>query len=135
MSDQNKELVRRWYQDLNSGNLDDVDEFFADPEVAARIRRGHGVYIAAFPDLHSSIEELIAEGDKVVCRSTMTGTQDGEIKAIAPTGRQIAIDCAEIFRIEDGKFVAYWCQLDVAGLTRQLTEERPVAAAPAGSAS
>lgn len=133
MSEENKELVRRWYQDWNSGNLDDVDEFFADPDLAARIRRGYGVYIAAFPDLHSSIEELIAEGDKVACRSNMTGTQDGEIKGIAPTGRQIAMDCAEIFRIEDGKFVGYWCQVDVAGLTRQLTEERPVEAAPAAS--
>jgi ketosteroid isomerase-like protein len=135
MLDENKELVRRWYGEWNAGNLDAVDEFFADPELAARIRRGCGVYLAAFPDLHASIEELIAEDDKVVCRSNMTGTQDGEIKGIAPTGRQVSIDSAEIYRIREGKFVGYWCQADVAGLTRQLTEERPVAASPAWSAS
>ena len=135
MSEENKELVRRWYEEWNSGNLDAVDEFFADPALAAGIRRGCGVYLGAFPDLHASIEELIAEGDKVVCRSTMTGTKDGEIKGIAPTGRQVSMDSAEIYRVKDGKFVGYWCQADVAGLTRQLTEERPIGAAPAGSAS
>jgi predicted ester cyclase len=126
MSEQNKELVRSWYRAWNSGDLDAVGDFFADPQLAAMIRRGCDAYLAAFPDLHASIEELIAEGDKVVCRSVMTGTQDGEIKGIAPTGRQMSIDSAEIYRIREGKFVGYWCQLDVAGMTRQLTEERPV---------
>jgi predicted ester cyclase len=70
--------------------------------VAAMIRRGCGAYLTAFPDLHASIEESVAEGDKVVCRSIMTGTQDGEIKGIAPTGRQISKDSAEIYRIKDG---------------------------------
>lgn len=128
MSEQNKELVRRWYQAWNTGDLDAIDEFFADPQLATMIRRGCGVYLTAFPDLHASIEELIAEGDKVVCRSIMTGTQDGEIKGIAPTGRRVSIDSAEIYRIRDGRFVGYWCQTDVAGLKRQLTEEQPAAA-------
>jgi predicted ester cyclase len=135
MSEENKELVRRWYQAWNEGNIDAVDEFFADPELAARIRRGCGVYLAAFPDLHASIEELVAEEDKVFCRSVMTGTQDGEIKGIAPTGRQVSIDSAEIYRVQGGKFVSYWCQADVAGMVRQLTEEREPAASPAGGAS
>jgi predicted ester cyclase len=134
MSEQNKELVRRYYREWNSGNLDIVDELFADERLAAGVRRGCGAYLTAFPDLHTSIEELIAEGDKVVCRSSTTGTHDGEIKGIAPTGRQVSIDAAEIFRIKDGKFVGYWCQADVAGMTRQLAEEQP-AAAPVGSGS
>jgi predicted ester cyclase len=62
----------------------------------------------------------------------MTGTQDGEIKGVAPTGRRVSVDTAEIYRIRDGRFVGYWCQSDVAGMLRQLTEERPApAAAPA----
>jgi predicted ester cyclase len=123
MSEANKQLIRRYYQEWNSGNLDVIDELFADSRVAAGVRRGCGAYLAAFPDLHASIEEMVAEGDKVAVRSTMTGTQDGEIKGIAPTGRQVSMDSAEIYRIKDGKFVAYWCQADVAGLMRQLTEE------------
>jgi predicted ester cyclase len=135
MSEENKELVRRYYREWNSGNLDVIDELFADEQVAAGVRRGCGAYLAAFPDLHASIEELIAEGDKVVCRSNTTGTHDGEIKGIAPTGRQVSIDAAEIFRIKDGRFVGYWCQADVAGMMRQLTEEQPVTTASAGGAS
>ena len=135
MSEENKELVQRFYREWNAGNLDVIDELFADPKLAARIRRGCGAYLAAFPDLHASVEELIAEGDKVVCRVIMTGTQDGEIKGIAPTGRHVSMDSVDIYRVEDGKFVGYWCQADVAGMTRQLTEERPLAAASVGGAS
>jgi predicted ester cyclase len=135
MSEENKELVRRYYREWNAGNVAVIDELFADEKLAAGVRRGSDVYRAAFPDLHSSLEELIAEGDKVVCRTIMTGTHDGEIKGIAATGRQVAVDIAEIYRIANGRFVGYWCQADVAGMTRQLTEERPVAAAPAGGAS
>jgi predicted ester cyclase len=80
MSEENKELVRRYYREWNAGNLDVIDELFADERVAAGVRRGCGAYLAAFPDLHASIEELVAEGDKVVCRSNTTGTHDGEIK-------------------------------------------------------
>jgi hypothetical protein len=116
-------------------NLEVIDELFADPELARRIRRGCGAYLTAFPDLHASIEELIAEGDKVVCRVVMTGTQDGEIKGIAPTGRQMSMDSVDIYRVEDGKFASYWCQADVAGMVRQLTEERPVEAAATGASS
>jgi predicted ester cyclase len=131
MSHDNKEVVRRFYAALNAGDLDVIDEVFADQDLAARIRRGCTAYLTAFPDMHFSIEELIAEGDKVVCRSIFTGTQDGEIKGIAPTGRQVSVDNAEIYRFVDGRFVSYWCQLDVAGMVRQLTEERPVEAAAA----
>jgi predicted ester cyclase len=114
-------------------NVDAVGEFFADPQVVERVQRGCFSYLRAFPDLHASIEELVAEGDTVVCRSTTTGTQDGEIKGIPPTGRHIAFDSIDIFRIEDGRFAGYWCQSDVAGLMRQLTEERAVAAAEAAA--
>ena len=71
---------------------------------------------------------MIAEDDRVFVRSTMTGTHDGEYKGIAPTGRNVATDCAEVFRLHDGKIVGYWCLTNVAGLMRQLTEERVEAA-------
>ena len=124
MSDQNKALVRSYYdQVLNGRDLDAVDEYFADERVVDGVRRGCFSYFQSFPDLHSSVEELIAEGDRVFCRSTMTGTHDGEYKGIPPTGRHIATDAAEVFRIADGTFVGYWCLTNVAGLMRQLTEE------------
>ncbi len=133
MSEQNKELVRRYYHEiLNGRNLDAVGDYFADERIVEGVRRGCFSYFTAFPDLHCSLDELIAEGDSVFLRSTMTGTHDGEYKGIPPTGRHIASESAEVYRIADGKFVGYWCLSNVAGLMRQLTEE-PVVAAPAGT--
>jgi predicted ester cyclase len=125
MSETTKTLVRRYYEQvLNGRDLDAVGDYFRDEPVVDGVRKGCFAYFVAFPDLHLSIEELIAEGDKVFCRSTMTGTHDGEYKGIPPTGRHISSESAEIFRIADGKFAGYWCLSNVAGLMRQLTEER-----------
>jgi steroid delta-isomerase-like uncharacterized protein len=133
MSEENKELVRRYYAEvLNGRNLDAVGDFYTDERIIEGVRRGCFSYFQAFPDLHLSIEDLIAEGDKVFCRSTMTGTHDGEYKGIPATGRHISSESAEVFRIVDGKFAGYWCLSNVAGLMRQLTEE-PVAAVGARS--
>jgi hypothetical protein len=125
MSEENKETVRRYYDDvLNGRNLEAVGDYFVDEPVVEMVKRGCFSYFEAFPDLHLSIDELIADGDKVFCRSTMTGTHDGEYKGIPATGRHIASESAEVFRVVDGRFVGYWCLSNVAGLMRQLTEER-----------
>jgi predicted ester cyclase len=124
VSEANKALVSRYYEQvINGGDLDAVGDFFADERLVERVRGGCFSYFTAFPDLHSSLDELIAEDDRVFVRSTMTGTHDGEYKGIPPTGRHIATDAAEVFRIADGMFVGYWCLTNVAGLVRQLTEE------------
>jgi steroid delta-isomerase-like uncharacterized protein len=128
MSEQNKARVREYYERvINGRDLDAVEEFFPDERMIEGVRRGCFSYFNAFPDLHCSLEELIAEDDKVFCRSTMTGTHDGEYKGIPATGRQISSESAEVFRIADGKFAGYWCLSNVAGLMRQLTEERVAA--------
>lgn len=128
MSEENKELVRRYYETvLNGRELDAVGEYFADERLVEGVRQGCFAYFTGFPDLHASIDELIAEGDRVFCRTTMTGTHDGEYKGIPATGRHVAAESAEVFRIADGKFAGYWCLANVAGLMRQLTEEHAVA--------
>jgi predicted ester cyclase len=130
LSEQNKALVQRYYDEvLNGRNLDAVGDYFADERVVEGVRRGCFSYFQSFPDLHCSIDELIAEGDRVFCRSTITGTHDGEYKGIPPTGRHVASESAEVFRVAGGMFVGYWCLTNVAGLMRQLTEEQVVAAA------
>jgi steroid delta-isomerase-like uncharacterized protein len=134
MSEQIKALVRSWYAEVMNGReLDRVGEYFADERIAEGIRRGCFSYFQSFPDLHISVDELIAEGDKVFCRSTMTGTHDGEYKGIPATGRHVSGESAEVFTIADGKFVGYWCMTNVAGLMRQLTEEQVVVTASASS--
>jgi predicted ester cyclase len=124
MSDENKDIVRRYYAEvINGRDLDAVDTFFADERMVEGVRRGCFSYFTSFPDMHVSLDELIAEGDTVFLRSTLTGTHDGEYKGIPPTGRHVATECAEVFRIAGGRFVGYWCLTNVAGLMRQLTEE------------
>jgi steroid delta-isomerase-like uncharacterized protein len=134
MSEEMKALVRSYYAEvLNGRDLDRVEEYYADPRLVEGVRRGCFAYFQSFPDLHISVDELIQEGNKVFSRSTMTGTHDGEYKGIPATGRHVAAESAEVFTIEGGKFVGYWCMTNVAGLMRQLTEEQVVAAAPAAT--
>ena len=127
MSEQNKQRVRQYYEQvLNGRDLDAVGEFFADERMVEGVKAGCFRYFEAFPDLHIALDDVIAEGDRVFVRSTMTGTHDGEYKGIPATGRHVSAESAEVFTIADGKFAGYWCLANVAGLIRQLTEE-PVA--------
>lgn len=128
MSDEHKALVQQYYDEvINGRDLDAVGKFFAEERMIEMVRRGCFSYFQSFPDLHVSLDELIAEEDKVFLRSTMTGTHDGEYKGIPATGRHIAAEAAEVYRVSDGKFVGYWCMTNVAGLMRQLTEEPALA--------
>jgi predicted ester cyclase len=132
MSEAAKQRVREYYDRvINGRDLDAVAEFFADERMVEGVRRGCFAYFEAFPDLHVSLDELIAEGESVFLRSTLTGTHDGEYKGIPATGRHVATECAEVFRIRDVRFVGYWCLTNVAGLMRQLTEEPAVEAVTA----
>jgi len=128
MSEQLKDVVRDYYaRVINGRDLEAVGEYFTDERMVEGVKAGCFRYFEAFPDMHVSLDELIAEGDRVFLRSTLTGTHDGEYKGIPPTGRHVATECAEVFRIADGTFAGYWCLTNVAGLMRQLTEEVAVA--------
>jgi|Tabmets5t2r1_1033131.scaffolds.fasta_scaffold00714_7 predicted ester cyclase len=110
-------------------DLEAVGDFFVDERLVEGVKGGCFRYFEAFPDLHVALDDVIAEGDRVFVRSTMTGTHDGEYKGIPATGRHVAAESAEVFRIADGRFVGYWCLTNVAGLMRQLTEEPAAATA------
>ena len=68
----------------------------------------------------STIEDLFAEGDKVVLRFTFHGTHQGEFMGVAPTGKQVTMPGIDIFRIADGKIVELWGQEDVLGMMQQI---------------
>jgi predicted ester cyclase len=78
------------------------------------------MFYAAFPDLRHTVEDQIAEGDKVVTRITIRGTHQGELMGIPPTGRQIAVSALSIDRISDGKIAEEWVNSDVLGMLQQL---------------
>lgn len=128
----NRELIRRYYEDLwNAWNLGVADEIIS-PEIEFRGSlavtvnglAGFKNYVAlvrhAFPDFHNTIEELIAEGDRVAARLAYRGTHRGELFGLAPTGREVNYAGAAIFRIHRGKIVNGWVLGDTASLMRQL---------------
>lgn len=128
----NKALISRYYDDLwNKWNLAVADELIA-PEIAFRGSLavtvqglgGFKEYVsmvrAAFPDFHNSIEELIAEGDKVVARLTYSGTHRGELFDIAATGKRVTYSGIAIFRIAEGLISDGWVIGDTLGLMKQL---------------
>jgi predicted ester cyclase len=75
---------------------------------------------AAFPDFHNTIQDLIAEGDRVVARLTYRGTHGGELFGIAPTGRHVVYTGIAIFRLTGGKIVDGWVLGDALGLMQQM---------------
>jgi predicted ester cyclase len=79
------------------------------------------MFRAAFPDWVETVEDVIAEDDKVVIRVTGRGTHEGEFQGIPPTGRQVAATGVGIGRIEDGRIVEAWAAYDALGLMQQLT--------------
>jgi steroid delta-isomerase-like uncharacterized protein len=132
-AEENKALVRRVLEEMfNKGNLDVADALLAphyvdhDPAMPEDIHGPEGfkqyvsTYRSAFSDLHLEIEDQIAEGDKVVTRWTGTGTHDGELVGIPPTGNRVTLPGMEIVRISDGKLVEGWEGYDMMNLMRQL---------------
>ena len=131
MLEKNKAIVRRWYEEMwNKGNLELIDELIA-PDVTGHspIQNVDGVesskrYVtmtrAAFPDLHFTIEEMIAEGDKVVAVRTLAGTHRGEYLGVAPTGNHVNITGINIFRIADGRIAETSTFVDRLDLMEQL---------------
>ena len=77
----------------------------------------------AFPDFHNAVEDLIAEGNKVVARLTYSGVHQGELFGLAPTGKRVTYARVAIFQINDGKIVSGWVLGDTQGLMRQLGKE------------
>jgi predicted ester cyclase len=136
----NKALMSRFIEEVwNKGDLNVSDEIFhpratspSAPQLplgAEGVRTVVSLFRSAFPDFHMTIEDLIAEGDKVVGRFTENGTHQGEFMGIAPTGRRAQFTEIGILRIGDGKVVESWFETDMLGLMQQLGAVRAPGAA------
>ena len=77
-------------------------------------------FFTAFPDLATTIEDLMAEGDKVAVRQTWRGTHTGNFLGIPPTGKQVTFTSIEVYRVSGGKLAEEWVELDMHGLLQQL---------------
>ena len=131
MSEQNKTLARRWFEDLFSrGNLDVAKEILSaefvdhltheDERGLEELKHYVDIYRTAFPDIQDTVEDIVAEGDKVVVRWTSGGTHQGEFMGVAPTGRHVRFSGMRLFRIAENKIVESWVNIDERGLQEQL---------------
>ena len=132
-TEQNKTLARQLVDDIfNRGNMSRADEVLAPdfvereelPAGLPRDREGvkqmTTMFRRAFPDFKATINDIIAEGDKVVVRQTWTGTQKGEFMGVPPTGKRVSFGVIDILRISGDKCVEHWGQMDSMGLMQQL---------------
>src|SRR5215212_5902491 len=118
-AEENKATVRRWVDAAwNSGDFSSAPDLYpSDYVLHFAGMETHGAdglsgfisaYRAAFPDLHMTIEDLLADGDKVVWRITTSGTQRNEFMGIPPSGKAMAVSAIVISRFADGKWVEDW---------------------------
>jgi steroid delta-isomerase-like uncharacterized protein len=131
----NKATLTRFQEALSSGDWEliskTIDEVVAPDAListplpieatgADLLKEVFGRLHRAFPDLHITIEDLIAEGDKVVARDTVTGTHQGEYMALPPTGKSVTYNEIFIVRFADGRIAETWGVVDVLSQLRQL---------------
>ena len=132
MSEENKAIVRHFYEEVNKGNLAIMDELIApdfvlhhplSPE-AVRGPEGFKQLVTglrtAFPDLSITAEDLIAEGDKVAAWFTVRGTHQGTLLDIPPTGKPVMLTGVAMYRIAGGKIVEDRVAEDLLALMQQL---------------
>lgn len=129
--EENKEIVRRYQEAYNNQDYDALDALVAadvlTPNMISSVARGlegakqvHQKTVTGMPDYHTTIEDLIAEGDKVAARVTLTGTHTGDFYGIPPTGRKIHLSAMYIVHIADGKIVEHWGEENGMTVLRQL---------------
>jgi predicted ester cyclase len=129
----NKAVARRWFEELfNAGNLEVADEIIAqdhvnhDPTLPDIPPGPEGqkqivnLYRSAFTNAHISTEEQLAEGDRVATRWTSSGTHQGELMGIAPTGNQVTITGITINRLSGAKIAESWSCYDALGMMQQI---------------
>ncbi len=134
---ENKSVVRHFSEEFkNKGNHAIVDELFTPDFVyhlpipgLAPGREGMkqvgALVSSAFPDVHVTVEDLLADGDKVVERITAHATSKGDFAGIPPTGKPVTWTEMHVYRIEGGKIAELWSELDMLGLTQQLAGAAP----------
>ena len=132
MADQNKDLARRFYEEVvSTGDLDRLAEFCAedvvDHEAPPEMPQGiEGVkafvqtFRQGFPDLRATVEDTLEEGDRIAARVTFAGTHEGEFMGVPATENRIEIDTIDIVRIVDGKAVEHWGVTDNMKLMQQI---------------
>jgi len=128
---ENMRIVRRIYEEVfDRHNLAVIDELYATDFVyhspgnpdsdREGLKQGFAVYLAAFPDVRMTVEDIFAAEDRVAVRFTARGTHRGEYLGVPPTGRQVTVTAILIHRLVDGKMMEDWEWSDQLGIMQQL---------------
>ena len=132
MSEENKALYRGFIENvINAHNADAAEQFLAEdfvdhdappglPPGREGMRQQMDMFFGAFPDMRTSIDDLVAEGDMVVGRHTTTSTHKGDFMGIPATGKQVKVNEIHWVRIVGGKAKEHWAQVDMLGMMTQL---------------
>jgi len=134
----NKALVRRFYEEIDKGNIGIVDELVAEdyidhsppplpnlPPGREGVKQAFRIFQQATPGSHH-IDEQVAEGDKVVTRLTSTGRHEGDLPGAPRTGNEMKVTSITIHRIANGKLVEKWSEKDMIGLLQQIGVMPPI---------
>lgn len=141
-AEQSKAIVLRFYNELwNKRELAVADEIFAPNCITHQLQSGADTvavgrnpeavrqhvaeWLAGFPDLHFTIEQMLVENDRVMSHSVMHGTHTGVWLGIVPTGRLVSVRLSVIHRIAEGKIVEDWVMVEALGLFQQLGLVKP----------
>jgi steroid delta-isomerase-like uncharacterized protein len=131
-AESNKSAVRRLMEEgVNAGDEGVIDELVAtnfmtgapdalQPAGAQGFKKVAADFRTAFPDGKFVIEDLVAEGDKVVFWGYFTGTHQGPLEGVPPTGRQVKVRDVDLFILRDGKVIESWTHFDESGMMQQL---------------
>jgi steroid delta-isomerase-like uncharacterized protein len=134
MSEENKAATRRFFEEaFSQGNFDVIDEFVADDAIDHDTQNPHAdtrgpegakaaitMYREAFPDLRMEVEDIFGDGDHVIARWRGTGTNEGELMGMPPTGKRSEVTGITIDRYENGKLVESWTSWDTLGMLQNL---------------
>ena len=136
-SEENKALVRRFYEEIDKGNLEAMDELVAEDYVDHNpppfpglgrgregLKQAFKIFWEATPGSHH-IEDQIAEGDKVVTRLTSVGKHEGDLPGAPRTGNDMKMTSITIHRIAGGKLAEKWAEKDVLGFLQQIGRMPP----------
>ena len=125
--EENKAIVRRFIEAYNKHDLSSIEDFVAPDYVdhtnqvdREGLKQLFNMAFKAFPDWHETIEDIIAEGDKVWVRVKTTGTHTGEWQGLAPTGKKVTSEMVDIYRIVNGKHVEGRFVVDQLDFLKQL---------------
>jgi steroid delta-isomerase-like uncharacterized protein len=129
MSEQNKSLIRSYVETWNRGDLQKLSEYWSPSMVHHTRTKSHGLeevknivgsFMNAFPDLRWKIDDIVAEGDRVVTRMTAQATNTGSYMGLPATGRKITCAVMGIARVDEGKIAEHWGVTDELAMMAQL---------------